>query len=424
MVFTATMAADILFFALHEWTYYYTALPLDFASLTDAQKHLWASSYPLFHWGCIPWSFFIVPAAAYGYMFFVQGRSRQRLSEACRPLLGGRMDGSFGRTIDLFSVFGLLAGTATTFSLATPLITLALNRVFGLADGKIMVIAVLLIIAAVYTLAVAFSFKGISRVARLCVWCYFALLVLFLLNSDIVYAIETTVTALGNVTNNFFRMSTWLDPLRATAGGSRMGFPQQYTVFYWAYWIAWCVATPFFIGRISAGRTLRQVILGGFAAGLGGTLMSFSVFGHYGLHLQVEGRIQAAEKIASGTPASAVIIEIFEQLPLPRLSMLVLVATMVLFYASTFDALAMVMSTYSYRGKGLEEPGRGMISYWSMLFVVLPIGLLFSEQAMSQLQTVSIIAAFPISIILLLVLFSFLKASKQSNKNEVMKKCS
>ena len=413
MVFTATMAADILFFALHEWTYYYNTVPLDFNTFSAAEKHLWASSYPLFHWGVIPWSFFIVPAAAYGYMFFVDKRGRQRLSEACRPMIGKHADGALGRTMDLFSVFGLLAGTATTFSLATPLITLALNQVFGLPNNKFTVIGVLLVIAVVYTVAVVFSFKGISYVAQLCVWLYVAMLALFLIGSDVIYMIETAITALGNITANFFRMATWLDPLRLTAqGGGTMGFPQQWTVFYWAYWIAWCVATPFFIGRISEGRTLRQVIIGGLLAGVGATMVSFSVFGTFGLHLQATGRIAAAEMIASGAPASEVILYIFGCLPLPKVTMLVLVAAMVLFYASTFDALTMVMSTYSYRGDSMEEPGRGMKAYWSLLFVLLPIGLLFSEQAMSQLQTVSIIAAFPISIILIIVLVSFLRSSR------------
>ena len=418
MVFTATMAADILFFALHEWGYYYSSVPLDFAEMTLAQKQLWASSYPLFHWGLIPWSFFIVPAAAYGYMFFVEGRNRQRLSEACRPLIGRRADGALGKTMDIFSVFGLLAGTATTFSLATPLITLALNSVFGFPNSKFTVIGILLVIAVVYTIAVVFSFKGISYVAQLCVWFYAALLVLFLMGSNLIYTVETSVTALGNIANHFFRMATWLDPLRITAAeGSTMGFPQQWTVFYWAYWIAWCVATPFFIGRISEGRTLKQVILGGLLAGVGATTVSFSVFGNFGLHLQVEGRIAAAEMLAEGAPASQVIIEIFNHLPLPHVSMVVLVLAMVLFYASTFDALAMVMSTYSYRGDSLEEPGKAMKAYWSMLFVVLPIGLLFSEQAMTQLQTISIIAAFPISIILLLVLISFFRSSGKHLQN-------
>ncbi len=414
MVFTSTMAADILFFSLHEWAYYYTSVPLDFAALSAGEKHLWASTYPLFHWGIIPWAFFILPAAAYGYLFYAKKRTRQRLSEACRPMIGDQADGALGRTIDMFSVFGLLAGTATTFSLATPLITLVLHDVFGLPQTKLTTIAILLLIAAIYTLGVVFSFKGIAYVAKLCVYFYVGLLLLFLMGGNLVYTLETAITAIGNMTTNFFRMATWLDPLRLTAGNSALGFPQQWTVFYWAYWIAWCVATPFFIGRISEGRTLRQTILGGYGAGQLGTFTSFSVFGFYGLRLQAEGRIQVAEKLLSGATQSEIILEIFHTLPFPKFSLAMLVIAMALFYASTFDALTLVMTTYSYRDIHKdEEPGKAMKAFWSMLFVLMPIALLFSEQALSQLQTISIMAALPISVVLLVVVVGFLKSLRK-----------
>ncbi|MBQ2701095.1 MAG: BCCT family transporter [Clostridia bacterium] len=421
MVFTATMAADILFYSLHEWAFYYNSLPLDFAEMTLAQKQLWASTYPVFHWGAIPWSFFILPSAAYGYMMFVRGRHRQRLSEACRPLIGKRADGALGKGIDLMSVFGMMAGAATTFSLATPLISLALRELFGLPVNKWVTIAILLVIAAVYTLAVVFSFKGIAYVAKLCVVFFIVMIVSFLIGSDVIYLIETAITALGNLVNNFFRMSTWMDPLRLSAGlGAQPGattaaFPQSWTVFYWAYWIAWCVATPFFIGKISEGRTLRQTILGGYVAGLGGTFTSMFIFGGYGLHQQVMGRLDVAGMIAGGMNQSEAIVAIFNTLPFPQIALLLLVVTMILFYASTFDALTMVMSTYSYRNlKEDEEPGRGIKAFWSLLFVLLPCALLFSEQTLSQLQTVSIIVALPISLVLVVIVYCFFKQSKET----------
>ena len=89
-----------------------------------------ASTYPLFHWGPIPWSFYIILAVSFGFMIHVRRRSKQKYSEACRPLLGKRVDGFWGKVIDLTAVFALLAGTATTFSLATPLLSMAISRVF------------------------------------------------------------------------------------------------------------------------------------------------------------------------------------------------------------------------------------------------------------------------------------------------------
>ena len=94
----------------------------------------WASTYPLFLWGPIACGFYIVLAVAFGFMIHIRGRDKQKFSEACRPLLGSRVDGVWGRVIDLTAIFALIAGTETTFSLATQLQSRAISRLFGLQD--------------------------------------------------------------------------------------------------------------------------------------------------------------------------------------------------------------------------------------------------------------------------------------------------
>ena len=83
MIFTSTMAADILFYSLCEWALYANEPYIE--ELGGIQK--WASTYPLFHWGPIVWSMYIVLAVAFGFMLHVRGRNRQKFSEACRSLL-------------------------------------------------------------------------------------------------------------------------------------------------------------------------------------------------------------------------------------------------------------------------------------------------------------------------------------------------
>ena len=118
MIFTSTMAADILFYSLCEWALYAEEPHIE--QLGGAQE--WASTYSLFHWGPIPWGFYIVLAVAFGFMIHVRGTNKQKFSEACRPILKEKTDGVFGKIIDLIALICLLAGTATTFSLATPLL--------------------------------------------------------------------------------------------------------------------------------------------------------------------------------------------------------------------------------------------------------------------------------------------------------------
>ena len=126
MMFTAGLAADILFYSFSEWMLYATDPHI--AELGSIQD--WASVFPLFHWSLIPWGFYLVLAVSFAFMLHVRKRERQKYSEACRPILGKHTDGFAGRIIDLLAVFALLAGTATTFSLATPLMANVINALF------------------------------------------------------------------------------------------------------------------------------------------------------------------------------------------------------------------------------------------------------------------------------------------------------
>ena len=405
MMFTSGLAADILFYSLCEWILY--ANDPHMAEMGSIQD--WSGTYPLFHWGPIPWSFYLVLAVAFGFMLHVRGVRKQKYSEACRPLLGGMVDKAPGKLIDLIAVFALLAGTATTFSLATPLMSQIVCNLFGIPSSKWITIVILVATCIVYTFSVVKGMKGVMKLAASCVYLFFALLAyVFLFGGETRYIIETGFSSLGNLAQNFISLSTFTDPLRTTS------FPQTWTIFYWAYWMVWCVAAPFFIGTISKGRTVRQTVLGGYVFGLGGTFVSFIILGNYSLGLQVMGKLDVMGLYAASGNLYTTIISIIQTLPLPALVLILLALTMVTFYATSFDAIAMVASSYSYKELGNEEePHMGIKVFWSVMLILLPIALVFSDNSMSNLQTVSIIAAFPIAIIIVMIIISFFKDAKK-----------
>ena len=410
MIFTSTMAADILFYSFCEWALYANEPYIE--QLGGIQK--WASTFPLFHWGPIAWCFYIVLAVAFGFMLHVRGRNQQKFSEACRPLLKDKVDGPIGKIIDLIAIFALIAGTATTFSLATPLVASAISRVFGIATGTALTIVILLLIVFVYTLVVVFGMKAISKLANICAYLFFGLLLYFLIfGKEATYILETGFSALGNMVQNFVGMSTWMDPLRETS------FPQNWTIYYWSYWMVWCVATPFFIGTISKGRTIKNVILGGYGWGLAGTFVSFIILGNYGLAQQLKHGVDISGAIAGGADISQTILKIFDTMPLTNLGLILLVITMISFYSTTFDALTMVVSSYSYKKLPVgKEPAKRIRVFWAIMFIVLPIALLFAQNSMNQLQSVSLIAALPIGIVILIIIASFFKDANKYLKEE------
>ena len=227
------------------------------------------------------------------------------------------------------------------------------------------------------------------------------------------YIIETGITAIGNLTQNFIGMATWTDAMRTSS------FPQSWTIFYWAYWMVWCVATPFFIGTISKGRTIRQTVLGGYFFGLAGTFTSFIILGNYGLGLQMHGKLDLMALYEKTGSLYEAIIAVFETMPLAQAGLVLLAVTMIAFYATSFDALTMVASSYSYKALGAdEEPDKSVKLFWAVMLMLLPIALIFSENSMANLQTVSIIAAFPIGFIIVLIVWSFFRDARHYLDNE------
>ncbi|WP_028043609.1 BCCT family transporter [Candidatus Stoquefichus massiliensis] len=408
MMFTAGLAADILFYSFSEWILYATDPHI--AELGSIQD--WSSVFPLFHWSLIPWGFYLVLAVAFGFMLHVRKRNRQKFSEACRPLLGNHTNGFIGRFIDLLAVFALIAGTATTFTLATPLMSSIINELFNInIDRTVVTITILIVTCIIYTYALLHGIKGISFLAKVCIYLFFTLLAFVLFFSgETKYIIETGFSSLGRMIQNFIELATFTDPQRSTS------FPQNWTIFYWAYWMVWCVAAPFFIGSISKGRTIKQVILGGYVFGVGSTLISFIILGNYSLGVQMSGRCDLIALYQSTGDLYQVIITIIRTLPASNFILILLLITMIAFYATSFDSIALIASCYSYHrlGEG-EKPHKIIELMWCILLILLPIALLFSDSSMTNLQSVSIIAAFPIAIVIILISISFIKDLKKYN---------
>ena len=417
MMFTCGLAADILFYSFAEWVMYATNPHIaDMGgSITE-----WAGVFPLFHWSFIPWSFYLVLAVAFGFMLHCRKRDRQRYSEACMPIIGEKnAHGLLGRIIDLFALFALLAGTATTFSVATPLMAEIIVTLFGVSISRTAVTIIILVITcAVYTYAVLHGFKGISFLAKLCIYLFFGLQIMVLfIGGQGRFIIENGRESLGKMVQNFIGLSTYMDP------GRTNNFPQDWTIYYWAYWMVWCIAAPFFIGNISRGRTIKQTILGGYIFGVGSTISSFIILGNYSLGLQTAGRADFIALYNESGDLYDLIISIIQTIPGSNFILILTMVCMIAFYATSFDSIAYTAACYSYKSLGEnEKPHTAITLLWCLLLIVLPVALVFSESSMNNIQSVSIISAFPIGIIMILMIGSFIKDANKYMKEKLMNK--
>ena len=306
MMFTAGLAADILFYSFCEWILY--ANDPHIAEMGSMQ--IWSSTYPIFHWGPIPWSFYLVLAVAFGFMLHVRGCHKQKYSEACRPILGDRVDKLPGKCIDLLALFALLAGTATTFSLATPLMAQVLSRLTGLPSSKWITIGILVVTCIIYTYALVHGMKGISRLSAACMYLFLP----FWPMCSWPEARPATSWRPASLPSEIWPRTSLAWPPSPIPSGPPPS-PRPGPSFYWAYWMVWCVASPFFIGSISRGRTVKQTILGGYVYSLGGTFLSFPILGNYSLGLQVSGKLDVLGIYGSAGDLYSTIIAIVDTLP-------------------------------------------------------------------------------------------------------------
>jgi BCCT family betaine/carnitine transporter len=154
--------------------------------------------------------------------------------------------------------------------------------------------------------------------------------------------------------------------------------------------------------------------MGGYIFGVGSTIVSFIILGNYSLGLQTSGAADFIAQYAADGDLYQLILNIIDTMPFPMFILILTMVCMIAFYATSFDSIAYTAACYSY--KKLEEnekPHTLIILLWCILLIALPIGLVFSESSMNNIQSVSIISAFPIGIIMIVMIWSFIKDAKK-----------
>lgn len=396
MIFTSTMSADIIFYSLCEWMMYANEPMIK----AKPQPLEWSATYSLFHWGPIAWSFYIMLAVAFGYMIYVTKNNKQKFSEACRPLFGKKIDGGIGKIIDLIAIFSLIAATATTFSMSMPLLAAAVKTITGISDTKWLSVGLVILVVTIYLIASVIGMKAVSKLSVIA-FTFLGLLLFFIFidSGNANFIINSSLNSFGKLIVNFI-------PMAATVKDSH--FTQNWTVYYWAYWMVWCVATPFFIGSISKGRTIRNVIFGGYFWGLLGTYLSFFILSNFGISRQISGTINAISMINNGKSYADVIVVLMKTLQNYQIGIILLILAMIGLYSTVFDSITMVISKYSYKNLSVEEePSKFMRSFWAIVFVLLPLALLLTGSSFTNIQSIAIIVAFPTGIVMLLIVVSF-----------------
>jgi choline/carnitine/betaine transport len=409
MMFSAGMGIGLMFFGVAEPLSHMGAPPFGLAEPNTRGAAQVAMQYTYFHWAFHPWAIYAIMGLALAYFTFRRGMPNL-ISTAFYPLLGDRVYGPIGKTIDILAIFATLFGSATSLGLGALQINQGLNAVFGIGGRE----AVGLAIVVIAVLTLAFIVSAISGVHRGIQWiantnmvlAVFLLVFVFLLGPT-VFILNTFTESLGAYLSNIVPMSF------RTASYGDSDFVSGWTIFYWAWWISWAPFVGVFIARISRGRTIREFVLGVILAPSVVSFVWFAILGGSAIDLQLTGTANIAEIAANNQPAA--LFSTLQQFPLFWLMALVTITLVALFFVSGADAASVVMGMLSTKGN--LNPKAWTVVVWGVFTglaaaICLLAGAIQGsvDAALLALQSVAIASAAPFVLILIGLCFSILKA--------------
>jgi glycine betaine transporter len=412
MMFSAGMGIGLMFFGVAEPLSHMSSPPAGTAEPGTRGAAQVAMEYSYFHWAFHPWAIYAVMGLALAYFVFRKGMPNL-ISTAFYPLLGDRVYGPIGKTIDILAIFATLFGSATSLGLGALQINQGLNAMFGFGGREAvgLAIVVIAILTAAFILsAISGVHKGIQWIANTnMVLAVFLLVFVFFLGPT-VFILNTLTESLGGYLANLIPMSF------RTAAFSDGAFVSSWTVFYWAWWISWAPFVGTFIARISRGRTIREFVFGVILAPSVVSFVWFAILGGTAINLQLTGAADIAETAANNQPAALFLT--LEQFPLFWLMSGITIILVALFFVSGADAASMVMGMLSSRGN--LHPRAWNIVLWGVFTgaaaaICLLAGAIQGsvDAALTALQAVAIASAAPFVLVLIGLCFSILKALRE-----------
>ena len=394
MLFCAGVGAGLLYWCAHEWAYYYQTPPFGAEPRSVAAAE-WASTYGLFHWGFIAWALYCLPAVAIAYPYYSKRLDILRFSVSCHWFLKGREYGVLARGIDFLFMLALLGGAASSLGFSTPMIAATAGWLFGVEPDNTVELAVVLLCVVLFAISVWFGLKrGIKRLSDANVGLAFALLLFVLIVGPTAFLLKTSLNSLGVMADNFVRMSFWTDPFTDSA------FVENWTIFYWAWWIAFAPYVGLFVTRISRGRTIRQVVIGMLVWGSLGSWLFYMILGNYALFLELQGTVDFTGIMASEN-ASAAIVAMLETLPLATIVIAVFSLIAVIFAATTYDSASYTLaSSATLHLKAGDDPARWHRVFWAIALGLMPAALMLLETApLRPIQVILLVVSLPILIV-------------------------
>jgi glycine betaine transporter len=409
MLFSAGMGIGLLFYGVAEPVYHYVSPPAGDGSTAESANL--AMTYSYFHWGLHPWAIYTVVGLSLAFFQF-RKKLPGLISSAFYPLLGERVKGGIGKAIDILAVVATVFGVATSLGLGTMQIAGGMNHVFGIENSTTNQIFIIIVVTILFIISAWSGInRGIKLLSNVNMLLALALLLLLIVFGPTAQIFKVFTNTMGSYLDGLLYMSLNLKPFGDNS------WIAGWTLFYWAWWIAWAPFVGSFIARISKGRTIKEFIMGVLFIPTIGTFVWFSAFGGSALHfINNLGNTALADVVASDLTLA--LFAFFEYFPMSSLLSILAILLICTFFITSADSATVVLGIFSTNGN--LNPSYIIKVIWGLILSAVAIVLLLTG-SLSTLQTASIAAAFPFSIIMLGMCYCLIKGL-QTEKIEILQK--
>ncbi|THG88370.1 glycine/betaine ABC transporter [Alkalihalobacillus alcalophilus ATCC 27647 = CGMCC 1.3604] len=401
-LFSAGLGVGLLFFGAAEPIAHFAVSSPNAPEGTE-QAAMDALLYTFFHWGLHGWAIYAIIAICLAYFNFRKDKTGL-ISATLSPLWN--MDGKLGKTIDVVAIVATLSGIATTLGFGALQMNGGISLLTGLPNSFALQLAIIVVVTVIFILSsmtgIDKGIKILSTVNMSLVGVVFLFLMIF---GATMFSFNMLTTTIGNYIQNLPQMSFNIAPMSE----DKREWINAWTIFYWAWWMAWSPFVGTFIARVSKGRTLREFVV---AVLLVPSVMGFIWFSFIG---GTAISVESSGTIISHLPDEEVLFGVLETMPFGTIMSYLTIFVIAVFFITSADSATFVLASQSTAGS--LNPGKRIKLVWGILMSATAAVLLYSG-GLQGIQNTMILVAFPFSIIMVLMVIALFKSLAQERLRE------
>jgi len=400
MLFSAGIGIGLVYWGTAEPLYHYMAPPMAEPETMEAAKQ--AMNISFLHWGLHAWAIYTIVALSLAYFHFRRGLPLS-IRSTLYPILGQKIYGRWGHTVDILAVFGTMFGVVTSLGLGVMQINSGLENLFGLPNS----LAVQFVIIAFITLLACGSLmlgldKGIKRLSDLNMGLTGLLLAFIVILGPTLFIFDSFFENIGNYLAAVVPLSFWGESYSGT------DWQSGWTIFYWAWWVSWAPFVGVFIARISRGRTIREFTLGVLLIPMTILFFWFTAFGGVAIHMELLAALDPAlvspgliEAVQADTGSA--IFKLVEYYPFAKPITLLIVIMIVLWFVTSSDSASFVIDMLTAGGD--TNPPKIQRLFWATAEGFIA-AILLAAGGLGALQAAAIVAGLPFAIVIFAMMYA------------------